>query len=228
MKSGYIFLHRSLLDWEWYTDVNTKTLFLHLLFTVNFEDRKWRGKIIKRGQRVCSRDQLAKETNLSVKQVRVALDHLKETGEVANESGPQGTVITVVNYDKYQSWANKTANEGPTRGQQRANEGPVNNKLNTGNKEIKEKNILKKEKFGEFGNVLMTSQEYEKLVQRFSKHETDEAVEELSSYCQSKGKSYKDYYATLIGWIKRRREKAPKEKPGLRYFQDWESEGDVK
>ena len=31
LGSGYIKLYRSLLNWEWYDDINTKTVFLHLL-----------------------------------------------------------------------------------------------------------------------------------------------------------------------------------------------------
>lgn len=37
IEGGFIALHRSLLKWEWYTDENTKALFIHLLLTVNYE-----------------------------------------------------------------------------------------------------------------------------------------------------------------------------------------------
>ena len=48
MEQGYIYLHRSLLDWEWYQDINTKTVFLHLLLTVNYQPKKWQGITIER------------------------------------------------------------------------------------------------------------------------------------------------------------------------------------
>lgn len=38
---GYIKIHRKMLDWEWYDDIPTKTLFLHLLLTANWKDSKW-------------------------------------------------------------------------------------------------------------------------------------------------------------------------------------------
>ena len=43
LESGYIKLYRSLLSWEWYDDINTKTVFLHLLLTVSIEESKWHG-----------------------------------------------------------------------------------------------------------------------------------------------------------------------------------------
>lgn len=76
---------------------------------------------------------------------------------------------------------------------------------------IEENRIEKKENInararGEFGNVLLTDSEYGKLKERFSEDQTKKAIEELSVYMQSKGKAYKDYYATLINWIKRNME----------------------
>ncbi len=31
MNDGFIKLHRKIIDWEWYDDINTKTLFIHIL-----------------------------------------------------------------------------------------------------------------------------------------------------------------------------------------------------
>ena len=67
LENGFVKLHRSLLKWEWYDDLNTFKLFMHLLLTVNYYDRQWRGKTVKRGSRITSYAILAKETKLSVK-----------------------------------------------------------------------------------------------------------------------------------------------------------------
>ena len=48
--NGFIKIYRSMLKWEWYEDVNTKAVFLHLLLTANFKDTKWQGITIKRGE----------------------------------------------------------------------------------------------------------------------------------------------------------------------------------
>ena len=81
LESGYIKLYRSLLNWEWYDDINTKTVFLHLLLTVSIEESKWHGITIKRGSRVSSYAVLAKETRLTERQVRTAISHLETTGQ---------------------------------------------------------------------------------------------------------------------------------------------------
>ena len=128
LEGGYIKLHRSLLNWEWYGDRNTAAVFIHLLLTANFEDRSWRGMAIKRGQRLCSRASLAAELKLTERAVRTALSHLEKTGEVASLTSPQGTVLTVLHYDEYQNGASETASQGPAADQPPTHERPVNKK----------------------------------------------------------------------------------------------------
>ena len=49
-NNGWLKLHRKISEWEWYTDGNTFRLFLHLLLNANFEDKKWKGITIKKGE----------------------------------------------------------------------------------------------------------------------------------------------------------------------------------
>lgn len=99
---GWIKIHRKILNWEWYNDNNTKILFLHLLLTANHKDNKWQGQTIKRGQKLTSLNHLAKETNLSVRQTRSALERLKSTNEIAIKTTNRYTLITVEKYNDYQ------------------------------------------------------------------------------------------------------------------------------
>ena len=103
IENGYIKLYRSILDWEWYDDMPTKTLFLHLLLTVSIRSNQWHGIDVERGSRISSYDVLARETKLSVRQIRTAIKKLEKTGEVARCKYPKFTVFTVVNYDEYQA-----------------------------------------------------------------------------------------------------------------------------
>lgn len=102
MSSGWIKLHRRLKDWEWYSDVNTSRLFIHLLITVNHKDANWRGITIKRGSRLTSLDKLSAETSLSVSKIRTSVKKLILTNELATKSHTQHTVFIVKNYDDYQ------------------------------------------------------------------------------------------------------------------------------
>lgn len=134
LEFGYIRLYRSLLNWEWYTDSNTKDLFVHLLLTANYEPKKWRGITVERGQRVYSRTTLATELRMSERSVRTALNHLISTGEVTNLSTPQYSIVTIKNYDNYQQATNETTNDRPAIDQPSTNDRPVCNKYKESNK----------------------------------------------------------------------------------------------
>lgn len=138
MSSGWVKLHRKITEWEWYSDVNTTRVFLHLLVVANHKDKKWRGIDIKRGQRLTSISALSKETSLTIKNIRTAIKRLKSTNEVASYSTAQHTIFTMVNYDLYQEEANETANQGQTEGKQGATNKNVKNEKNVKNKDFVE------------------------------------------------------------------------------------------
>lgn len=117
MRNGFITLHRKIMEWEWYQNPNTFRLFVHCLLMANFTDGRLNGEEIKRGQFVTSLPKLAEQTSLTIKQVRVALAHLVMTGEVADDATTQNRIITVINYDRYQTGADETADEGQTKRQ---------------------------------------------------------------------------------------------------------------
>jgi hypothetical protein len=62
-----------------------------------------------------------------------------------------------------------------------------------------------KEVFGEFENVFLTRIELEKLKTSLGEKNTSILINELSGYIKSLGKDkYKDHYATLINWARRK------------------------
>ena len=131
MNNGYIKLHRSITEWEWYDDPVTLKVFIHLLLTANHEDKKWHGKVIKRGQLVTSVAKLAEATKLSPKRVRTSLDRLVQTGEISKEWASKYTVINVENYSKFQcrddDKGKQRASKGQAKGKQRATNKNINN-----------------------------------------------------------------------------------------------------
>ena len=134
---GWIKIHRKLLDWEWYDDGNVVRVFLHLLLTANFEPKNWHGITIERGQVATSVLNLANQVHLSPKQVRTALEKLKNTNEIDTQTANKYTLITICKYDNYQSLE---ISEGQTNGNQRANEGQTNGNQRATTKEIKNDN----------------------------------------------------------------------------------------
>jgi hypothetical protein len=128
--SGWIKLHRQIIEWEWFSDTNTFRVFLQLLLKANHKEKKYRGMVLKVGTIITSREILAFETRLSIQQVRTALDKLKSTNEITIKTSSQGTIIEVVNYAKYQLVTNEVTIKEPTSNQQ----------VTTNKNEKKEKN----------------------------------------------------------------------------------------
>ena len=125
-----------MLNWEWYGDTNVVRIFLHCLLKANYQDRQWKGITIERGQFVTGREILAKETGLTIQQVRTALDKLKSTGEITIKVTNKYSIVTICNYETYQGCeieSNQQNNHEIT------NKQPANNQQITSNQEKEEK-----------------------------------------------------------------------------------------
>lgn len=46
---GWVKIYRSILTWEWYSDINVRVLFIHLLLKANHAPKSWRGIEIQAG-----------------------------------------------------------------------------------------------------------------------------------------------------------------------------------
>lgn len=126
MNNGHIQLHRTLLEWGWYKDANTMRLFIHCLLKANWKDGNFKGNKIDRGSFVTSLASLSEDLELSVKQIRVSLNKLIRTSEVASKSTNKYRIITVKNYDKFQTNGKQEGSQRAVKGQQ----------YNNSNKEI--------------------------------------------------------------------------------------------
>ncbi len=82
-------------------------------------------------------------------------------------------------------------------------------RLGKDSKEIKDVTPSKKSKtkpirhkYGEYKNVLLSDEQMEKLKTEFP-NDYQERIERLSEYCESSGKTYKNYLATIRSWAKK-------------------------
>ena len=135
---GWIKIHRQLLEWEWYDDINVTRLFLHILLKANHKSKNYKGELIQIGEHLTSREILSNETGLTIRQVRTALTKLKTTNEVTIKSSSQGTKIQVVNYEKYQVTTNEMTAKRPATDQQATSNKNDKNEKNKKNKQKKE------------------------------------------------------------------------------------------
>ena len=102
INNGFITLERKIFKWEWYTELTTCRLFIHLLLKVNHSDNNWRGIMVKRGSTVTSLNTLSLETGLSIQQIRTALNKLEKTGEITDKPTKRNRTINVLKYNDYQ------------------------------------------------------------------------------------------------------------------------------
>lgn len=74
--------------------------------------------------------------------------------------------------------------------------------LKIGFTEIKKKDD--KDPYGEFRQVRLTKEEYSKLVEQIGEKNTNILIIDLDLYMASKGKKYKNHYATIQVWARNR------------------------
>lgn len=199
MHNGFIKIHRKMINWEWYDDINTKVLFIHLLIKTNHKDKNWRGVEIKRGEVLTGRTELAKQTGLTEQQVRTSLNKLKSTSEITIKSTNRFSLIKVNNYNDYQQINQPEPSKQPTSNQQ------ATTTKNT--KNLKNEEESKKKKYLEF--VFLSEEELLKLKEKISPAEINELVKDLNNYIGSTGKKYKSHYHTILTWNRKREKERP-------------------
>lgn len=116
---GWLKLYRSILDSAVFQDAEVLKVWIWLLCNVAFEqhDTICYGKVIhlKQGQIATGRKKIAQCTDLNETKVYRALTALKSLGNIEIKATNKYSIITVVNWDKYQDEnGNRTANEQQT------------------------------------------------------------------------------------------------------------------
>lgn len=150
-NSGWVKLHRSILRWEWWDDANTARVFIYCLLKANPVQKKWHGITIERGTFITSYPTIAKETGLTLQQIRTAIKRLKSTREITYQTTHDFSIVTITNYERYQQQPNpeehpeqqpnQQSSNTPATGQQQASN---NNEEYKEEKEIKN-NLIEEE-----------------------------------------------------------------------------------
>jgi hypothetical protein len=103
-------MHKKIVEWEWFAEPNVFHVFSYLLLTVKYADQFYKGKLIKRGQTLTSCEKIAEKTGLTRQKIRTVLDKLIQTNVITISSTNRNSIITIVNWDKYQLRENVSAN----------------------------------------------------------------------------------------------------------------------
>lgn len=156
-NGNFIVIFRKLTKWEWYRDTNTKVVFLHCLLRANWKEGQFGGQLIKRGQFVTSYAKMAEELGLTYDQTRRAVERLNRTQEITHEKIPQGLIITVKNWDKYQGHATQNATEMPHARHKDANNRTNRTKITTLSKQREQDALTEPEE--------LTDEEWERMME---------------------------------------------------------------
>ena len=116
--------------------------------------------------------------------------------------------------------ANDKQNESKTEANDKQNESQVeaindymiNDYMINEKEKINKKEKPQKHQYGEYKNVLLSDDELQKLQTEFPS-DWKERIENVSEYCQSHGKTYKDYLATIRNWARREKQNATRPTP---------------
>lgn len=175
-------------------------MLITLLLNVNYESKQWEWKgekyECKPGQIITSIDRLAKQcgNGVSTKNVRTALKKFEKYGFLAIETASSGSLITIENWEDFQSESTEAAieqeNERQTSGKGLTNDGQADGKQmasdgQTGGKPpANGRQLLKKEKKDKKDKNNIYSPKFEALWKEYPRK-------------VDKGAAYKSYQARL-------------------------------
>jgi hypothetical protein len=227
---GWIKLHRKIVDWEWYDDIPTFKLFIHLLLKANHEDNKWRGQTIEKGSFVTSLASLSTETGLSIKQIRTALKHLENTGEIDKQTTNQNTLIIVLNYGIYQEVQDQNGKQGANKGQSDGKQGATN-KNDKNDKNVRSEEVVvcfaNRDKLSKIypaidweayeqddfvlkpsnikagkGVVILSTVQEDLLLDKLDIEMFNYYISKLADFIIRKNTMVKNHYATILKWYR--------------------------
>lgn len=217
--NGWIKLDRQILDNPmWKKEPFTMgQAWVDLLLMANHEDKKvlLNGEwiIVKRGQMHTSILKLSDRWKWSRGKTKRFLDVLEMDNMVNVECSvggtTNGTTITIVKYDFFQSkratddTTSDTAVDttvDTTNGQRSVQRTDINKNIKNDKKDKNEKNV-KKELFGEYRNVKLTHEEYDRLGNDYGEEMRKEAIAFLDSYIEEKGYQSKSHNLAIRRWV---------------------------
>ena len=114
-NQGWIKLYRSITETDiWFAEPFSPAMaFIDLLLRANHKDAWWKSKRILRGQLWTSKNMLEQRWRVGHVRVNKILNMLASEEMITVEYHSMGVLITVLNYDKYQSTSSSQTNSQP-------------------------------------------------------------------------------------------------------------------
>jgi len=192
---GYVKLHRESQDSSVFDDPKVWKVWCWCLMRAAWEPKKFKfggiDTVLEPGDFITGLNSASKELKLSTQSLRTVYEYLKSTSRITIKSTNKFSIISILNWELYQSEINKQDNK-------QTNKPLTNQQQTTNNKEEREEREEVKNRHHEF--VFLTTKEYQQLVDRFTEHGARARIESLNLYLGSKGVKYKSHYHTILSW----------------------------
>lgn len=203
-EKGYVRLYRSIRDnpivWK---DSDHIAVWIYLLLNATYLEFdvvfKGKRKRLSPGQLIVGRKSISIDLKIDESKVRRILKIFESEQQIYLETSNKNTLVTIINWSFYQGKINVNSHQtniDKTTSEQQSN---IYNKEKESRIESKENN---KKTHGIYENVYLTDEEIEKL----RNLNLIDKINDLSRYIESKGNVYKNHYATILNWDKRRLE----------------------
>lgn len=185
----------------WFSSPWKLKIWFYLIGHANYKDNNFMGMKIKRGQLIRSYRTIANDCSYkigyrkkkpSLSTVRRICEELTKELRIERRTVQGMSLFSIVNYNKLQPLK--------TRKEQRK-ESLENSRRTVGEQDKNDIRMNKndKNKYADF--VLMTKEEYQKLIKEYGKEYTKKFIDKLNAFKGSKGKTYKSDYLAILNWV---------------------------
>lgn len=193
MTAGWIKIYRGITEMHGYfgEKFNRPMCWIDLILLAESEpkDLSYRGikVVVERGQTAISVRELSSRWSLSVPTVRKRLKEFVDEERITITSSNVVNIITILNYEQYQGVAEQK---------------PQPQQLDLFG-EPKPKATPKPQKHHYAPTVLLTDEEYGKLVAEHGRDGAAWMIQKLDDYKAARGTTYKSDYRAILNWVVR-------------------------
>lgn len=212
---GYVKVYRKLLDNPLVCkDADHLAVWLYLLLHATHREHAelFRGEklLLKPGQLLTGRKAIAAKLKLNENKVQRILKTFEKEQQIEQQASNKNRLITICKWQEYQSSI------------EQQDEQPLNNKRTTAEQQLNtyknDKNVKNdknekkieidaaaskpaKQKYGEYGHVLLTQAEAERFASEYGQDGLAACIKILDEYIETSGKRYKNHNLVLRGWV---------------------------
>lgn len=105
-NKGFIVIDRCVEDWQWWGISSAMTLWFYILVKANWKEGFFLGQRVPRGAFCTSIRTISEETDLSESTIKRWLKKFESAGQITVKGTNKYSVISVINYAKYQDREN--------------------------------------------------------------------------------------------------------------------------